>query len=267
MSRTGDASALARTRLRSFNGAVTVFGLISVLVIGIVTFANTGGGASGSGPATTSEDYYYPWEDPDPVAATADGETWSGRGQQYIPLTGLTPGEPLTLTFLDDSDFSDVFLTPGGPGESEAAVSFDSYSDVGDYLIPSATEMTLWPRTRTTDPWSVRVKPVTLDTASGTVSGTSARTFLYNGAATAARVTVSGRASIELVTEQGIEDDFPWFRDESQSIAWPDSTGAVFIVDSSGSSSWTIEFYEPAPTPTPTPTATPSPSGSGGADE
>ncbi|MEJ1086900.1 hypothetical protein WDU99_01060 [Microbacterium sp. Mu-80] len=265
MSRTGEASAHARARLRSFNGAVTVLGLISILVIGIVVFANTGGDAAGSGPVTTSEDYYSPWEDPAPVAATAEGETWSGRGQQYIPLTGLTPGEPLTLTFLDDSDFSDFFLTPGGPGESEAAVSFDSYSDIGDYLIPSASEMTLWPRTRSADPWSVRVKPVTLDTASGAISATSARTFLYTGSATAARVTVSGRASIEIVTEQGIEDTYPWFEDGSQSIAWPDTSSAVFIVDSSGSSSWTISFYEPDPQATPTPT--PAPTEGGGADE
>lgn len=263
MSRTGDARARSHTRLRGFNAVVTVFGLIIVVIIGIITFAGGGAATPDSGRITTSDDYYYPWEDPQPIAATADGDTWSGRGQQYIPLTGLTAGEPLALTLLDDSEFSDFFLTPGAAGESEAAVSFDSYSDVGHYLIPSATVMTLWPQARTDDPWKVRIKPAKLETVSGTVSGTSPRTFAYTGPATAARVTVSGRATIEIVTEQGIEDSYPWFEDGSQSIAWPDTSSAVFTVDSSGTSSWTIEFYEPAPQPSPTPTPTPS----GAADE
>ncbi|UNK72238.1 hypothetical protein [Microbacterium sp. H1-D42] len=265
MSRTGDASAHARMRLRSFNGVVTVFGLILILIIGIVTFANGGSATPDSGRTTTSDDYYYPWENPAPIAATADGETWSGRGQQYIPLTGLTPGAPLALAFLDDSEFSDYFLTPGAAGESEEAVSFYSYSDVGDYLIPSAAEMTLWPRTRTDDPWTVRIKPAGIETVSGTVSGTSSRTFLYAGPATAARVTVSGHTTIDIVTEQGVEDNYPWFEDGSQSIAWPNTNSAVFTVDSSGDSSWTIEFYEPAPQSSATPTSTPTPTGA--ADE
>ena len=272
MSRTGDASARAHARLRGFNGAVTVFGLIAVLIIGIVAFANSGGaGTAGADRFTTSDDFYQPWENPSPTAATADGERWSGRGQQYIPLTGLTPGEPLVLTLIDDSEFDDFYLTTGAAGEHEDAVSFDRYGVGGDYLIPSAAEMTLWPKVRTTDPWSTHISPVSLDEFSGTVSATKPKTFLYTGAATAARITVSGRATLAVITDQGVEDNYPWFDSESQSIAWPSTSGAVFIVESSPDASWTIEFYEPAPettaTSTPDPSSTPDPTASGAADE
>lgn len=258
MSRVEDVSARARTRMRGFNAAITICGLLLTTVIGWSTLAS---GAvwqiSTPGGVTTSEDFYDPWENPEATAATADGDTWSGRGQQYIPLTGLTPGRPLVLTLLDDSEISDLFLTEGAAGDSEAAVSFDSYSDVGHYLVPSASEMTLWLRVRTGDPWSVRLKPADLEERSGTVSGIAPQTFLYTGSATTARVRVSGHAKVDIITENGIEDGYLWFEDESQSIAWSDTRAAVFTMDSTGDSTWSIEFFEPAsePGPEPTPTA------------
>lgn len=262
MSRVEDVSARARTRMRSFNAVVTVCGVVLTAVIGWSALTNDAiGDLPTPGGITTSEDFYDPWENPDATPATADGGTWSGRGQQYIPLTGLTPGEPLVLTLPEDSEISDFFLIEGAAGDSGTAVSFDSYSDVGHYLVPSASEMTLWLRVRNADPWSVRLKPANLEERSGTVSGTAPQTFLYTGPATTARVRVSGHASIDIVTENGIEDGYLRFNDESQSIAWADARTAVFTVDSGGASTWSIEFHEPAveatPEATPTPETTP----------
>lgn len=267
MSRVEHVSVRAGTRMRAFNAAITVCGLLLTTIIGWSTLASGAiGEISTSGGTTTSEDFYDPWENPSPTAATADGETWSGRGQQYIPLTGLTPGRPLVLTMLEDSEISDFFLTEGAAGDSGAAVSFDSYSDIGHYMVPSASEMTLWLRVRTADPWSVRVKPADLEERTGTVSGTAPQTFLYTGPATTARVRVSGHVTVDIVTENGIENDYRWLENESQSIAWGDTRAAIFTMDSSGDSSWSIEFFEPAPestsapepAPEPTPTSTPT---------
>lgn len=272
MSRVEDVSARARTRMRSFNAVVTVCGLLLTAVIGWSALTDDAiGDIPDTGAVTTSEDFYDPWENPDATPATADGDTWSGRGQQYIPLTGLTPGEPLVLTLLEESEISDFFLIEGAVGDSAAAVSFDSYSDVGHYLVPSASEMTLWLRVRTADPWSVRLKTAGLEERSGTVSGTAPQSFLYTGPATTARVRVSGHASVDIITENGIEDGYLRFDDESQSIAWSDTRTAVFTVDSSGDSTWSIEFFEPAaestPEATPEATATPTPTPSEVADE
>lgn len=276
MSRVEDVSVRARTRMRGFNAAVTVCGLLLTTAIGWSALASDAvGQISTSGGVTTSEDFYDPWENPEATAATSDGDTWSGRGQQYIPLSGLSPGQPLMLTLLEDSEISDLFLTEGAAGDSEAAVSFDSYSDVGHYLIPSASETTLWLRVRTADPWSVRVRPAGLEEHSGTVSGTAPQTFVYTGPATTARVRVSGRVTVDIVTENGIEDSYLRFEDESKSIAWGDTRAAVFTMDSAGDSSWSIEFFEPAPEPTAdatpdatrAPDATPSPTTGEVADE
>lgn len=263
-------SSRARARIRGFSAVLTLAGL---LVVGLIAWPVLGAasGSSDPGGIVTSDDHYYPWENPEPTAATADGDTWTGRGQQFIPLTGLTPGEPLLLTFLDeDTPITAVFLAPPGPVEEEPA-DFTDYSSDPAYLVPAASEMNVWLRTRTADRWTVRIETADLENRSGVVSGTGSSAFVYTGEATAARVTARGdfHVRLNLVTDSGIDGEYRSFRDSSETIAWPDSDAVVFsFAGYDDSTTWSIEFFEPAgAAPTSSPTPTPTPASSGGADE
>lgn len=249
---------VVRARIGSFSVALTLVGVTVIALLGWLQFADGADGADlGDSRPVTSSDYYDPWENPDPVAATPDAEdehVWSGRGQQYIPLTGLTPGRPLELSVSGEDDpFSGIFLTaPGGrstDGQDYRRPDFHTYGDGPYYLVPTGSEMEVWMRTRVTDPWTVSIRPVDLEERSGTVSGTGSAAFLYTGSASAARVTARGDygVRIEIITQHGRDDDLRTYQDDSGSIAWEDTASAVFLVRSyDDSTAWTIEFFEPA---------------------
>lgn len=271
-------STRARARIRGFSAVLTLAGLI---VVGLIAWPLLGSasGSSDSGRIVTSDDYYDPWENPRPTAATPGGDTWTGQGQQYIPLTGLTPGEPLLLTYLgEDTPISAVFLAePGTTGDDTEPAEFSDYSSDPAYLVPTASDMVVWLRTRTADRWTVRIAPAELENRSGTVSGTGSSAFVYTGDATAARVTVRGDFSVRLnlVTAEGVDDEYRSYQDTAETIAWADSDTVVFSLSGyDDSTSWSIEFFEP-PAPAPSPSApapspsatTPAPAPTGGADE
>lgn len=272
MSLRAEPSSRARARIRAFSGVFTLASLVLIGLIAWPVLTSAGaGGRPGADGVVTSEDYYDPWENPDPTAATSDGDTWMGRGQQHIPLTGLTPGEPLLFTYLDDdTPISAVFLAESDTtGEDLAPAEFSDYSFESFHLLPTASEMTVWIRARTADPWRVRITPARLDDRAGLVSGNGSQSFVYTGAATAARVTVRGEYSVRLdvTTVEGIDPEYRSFKDSSSTIAWPDSPAVIFDVESyDDSTSWSIEFFEPAPSETasPTPPAATTP---GDADE
>ncbi|MFD5215086.1 hypothetical protein [Microbacterium sp. NPDC058345] len=266
MSLRAEPSSRARARIRAFSVGYT---LVALLLIALIAWPMLSSAADGTGPGTggvvTSDDYYDPWENPEPTAASLTDGTWTGHGQQYIPLTGLTPGEPLLFTYLDeDTPISAVFLAESGAaGDDLDPAEFSDYSSDPFHVIPTASEMTVWIRARTADEWRLRIAPVRLDARAGIVSGNGSETFVYTGAATAARMTARGDYSVRLTvtTVEGRDPEYRSFKDSSSTIAWPDSTAVVFSVDSyDDSTSWSIEFFEPAPaaTPTPAPTATPT---------
>ncbi|WP_309128548.1 hypothetical protein [Microbacterium sp.] len=261
MSSRAEPSSRARARIRAFSAGYTLVALVLIALIAWPLLTSAADGyRPGPGGIVTSDDYYDPWDDPEPTAASAEGDTWTGHGQQYIPLTSLTPGEPLLFTYLDDeTPISAVFLSErGAASEDLAPAEFSDYSTEPFHLLPTSSEMTVWLRARTADEWRVRIEPADLEERAGIVSGSGSTSFLYTGTATAARVTARGEYTVRLhiTTGEGHDPEYRTFQDSSSTVAWPDSPAVVFSVDSyDDSTSWSIEFFEPAPTASPTPSA------------
>lgn len=242
----------ARVRIRAFSILVSVVGVCLIAVIGFFAFRS---GTGEGGPAIVTDDQYYdPWENPDPREAERDGDTWSGRGQAVIPLEGLTPGEPLLIEYDQDGPIRRVAVT--GPDASVPAGNVSPpYFEVYDgplYVIPSQPDIELWVSVRNTDAWSMRIEDADLEERSGTVSGIGPDAFLYTGTATAARVTTRSEygVNIDIVTTHGVDYLFSSYETESGSVAWPDTTSAVFLVDASADdAAWSIQFFEALPSP------------------
>lgn len=255
-------STNAHGTIRGFSAIVTAVGIVAIILLSLPTVIPLlGGDLEGLRGHDTSQQHFNPWENPAPTAATLDGDTWSGQGQQYIPLTGLTPGQPLLLTFGEGSTYiSEVFLSENLQVPADADLpSFTGYGAETAYLIPRGTEATMWLRVRDPEPWTARIVPVDLEDRSGLVSGKGPTAFVYTGDATAARVTARGDYGITIstVTEQGFEPFVDRFSDSTGTIAWADSETTTFVVESySDAATWSIEFFErPAPAaPTPDPT-------------
>lgn len=235
----------ARARIRRFS---TIAGVIGFALIAVLGWDLLSPGWSADPAPVTSDDFYYPWENPDATSATADGDTWRGRGQEYIPLGDLTPGEPLEVVYEDDAPISGLYLSdPGGapPGDERDPIDFSIYGDGPAYVIPSSSEMELWLRTRSTDPWTVTIRPARLEGHLGTVSGVGPLAFHYTGASTAARVRSTGEysLSLDIVTDTGVEDG-SGTGGSAWTVAWPDTSSAVFAVDTDEETAWSVQFLE-----------------------
>ncbi|MGB4137007.1 MAG: hypothetical protein WA971_10605 [Microbacterium sp.] len=255
MSDAGGLSRRARTRIGGFSLLLGILGTIAVVVIGWYQLAPADAGGIGGDRLVDSGDYYYPWENPAPVAASSDdgGTTWHGRGQQYIPLDGLDPAKPLVIEYDRDGPVSDISFGDG----SGRPVSFTTYSDGPCYVVTETTQGRLWLRTRTTEAWTVTVRPADLPDRSGTVSGVEGGAFLYRGGATTGRLSLIGdySVSVDIVTAEGVQSER---LRKSGSIAWGDGDTAVFLIEAYTDTAWSIEFHEPAPPATSTPTVGPT---------
>lgn len=256
MSQAGGVTSRASARIRGFSVLVSVIGVIFVALIAWVTFSADDGRAIPNG-IDTSRDHYYPWENQAAAPATRDGDTWTGRGQQFIELTGLTPGEPLLMTIEAESSVSAVFLSDSADlAGARDLPEFSSYGTDPLYLISRGEQATVWLRMRTADPWTARIVPAGLESRAGVVSGTGSGVFLYTGSASSARVSTRSdyTVRVDVVTVHGIDQQRLSDPNGAQTIAWRDSDSTVFIVDSVGdAASWAFEFFEPAQTdPLPT---------------
>lgn len=237
-----------RARVSSFS---VVLGAVAVLAIGIgITIAAVSGTVvitEGERPST-SRDYYTPWENPYPMDAEQDGDTFTGRGQAVIRLSGLDPRTPLEVLWGDDADaVRGVSLRHIGARNSASRV--DSYAKPG-LLMPGASAVELWVHTASTAPWTLTVRPTEFPEHTGIVSGRGDYLFVYTGDATTARaVTREGILRIEAITESG-RDEVLALRDAREaSFAWPDSEVVIFSIRSYGDDPWSITFHESTPEP------------------
>ncbi|WP_087132553.1 hypothetical protein [Microbacterium esteraromaticum] len=231
----------ARQRIFRFSLALSVIGLLVIAGIGYSVLT------ADDVADATSEDYYYPWENPRATAATADGDVWSGRGQQFIPLTGLTPGEPLEFSPEGDAEFSGVYLGPADAvDERPIDVGYSRSSTL--LLVPTAPEMTIWVRMRTAADWTVTVRPAQIEERTGTVSGIGPMTFRYTGDATAARMDARGGhpPRVNIITANGTKAERSESGQMAWTLAWSDTPTAVFQIDAYDDVSWTLEFLAPA---------------------
>ncbi|MGM1016167.1 MAG: hypothetical protein ACQEW8_01340 [Actinomycetota bacterium] len=247
MSRNGTLSQSARGRIRAFSALTGVIGV--ALIGGLAFLSLTQPGASlGGPPVATDGDFYYPWENPDPLISEQDGDTWSGDGQAVIRLRGLNPGDPLRLEYDLDGPVRGVYLTAPGGGVPDGATTqpdFTTY-DGPLHVIPGQSDVDVWVRAREAGAWSLTIEDAALTERTGTVSGIGPETFLYTGDATTARITARGDygTSIDIVTARGEESLFSSYDGEESSVAWADSPTVIFTVDNYGDSAWTIDFHE-----------------------
>jgi hypothetical protein len=260
MSANTTLSGAARNRLFAFNGTAWIAGLILIAVISVFLISDAVGETASSG-----DDYYgEPWVNPDPPIATDEGDgVFSGADGAKIELHGLDPSQPLLITEVDDTYVSGVWVTgPDGeiltPGEYGDAPSFDAYSLSGEQwvLVPQA-DVALWVDGFSDERFRLKITTPALEKRTGVVSGVGGSTFFVDEGVTTARVSMRGEGYmyVTAVTVSGQEEVFSSNDATDKSIAWADSDIALFVVDASDGTAWTIDFPTPAAAPTPTPTA------------
>lgn len=264
MSSNTTLSGAARNRLFAFNGAAWIAGLTVIAVIAVIVIADAVGETSSSGS-------YYgdPWADPDPPIATAEGDgVYSGADGAKISLEGLDPSQPLLITALDDTYVGGVWVTaPDGeiltPGEYGDAPAFDSFNLSGEqWVLVPQSDVALWVNGLSDERFRLRITTPAVEKRTGVVSGVGSQTFFVDEGVTTARVSTRGDGYVYLtaVTVAGQQELFSSNEATDQSIAWADSDVAVFVVDASDDTAWTIDFPSPAAAPEATSAATPAPS-------
>ncbi|MBW9092538.1 hypothetical protein JNB62_02440 [Microbacterium jejuense] len=261
MSANTTLSGAARNRLFAFNGTAWIAGLILIAVISVFLISDAVGETSSS-----SDDYYgEPWVNPDPPIADDEGDgVFSGTDGAKISLQGLDPSRPLLITALDDTYVAGVWVTgPDGeiltPGEYGDAPSFDAYNLSGEQwvLVPQA-DVALWVDGFSDERFRLKITTPEVEKRTGVVSGIGSTTFFVDEGVTTARVSMRGDGHLYLtaVTVAGQEEVFSSTDATDKSIAWADSDIAMFVVDASDDTAWTIDF--PTPAAAPTPAATPT---------
>ena len=259
MSANTTPSGPAQVRLLAFNGFVWIFGLVVIVIIGVVQFTDAGEAAS-----VPEEFRYDPWLNPDPVLADDEGDgVYSGADGARISLDDLDPAQPLLLTELDDTYVGGVTVTgPGGTTLTEGAYGgppeFSSYlSTDGLWVLVPQADVELWVDGFSDERWRLQLTTPPVERRSGTVSGFGPAVFLLDGDATTARVSTRGEGSvyIETVTTSGVTEVFSEYDPTDRSIAWDDSDLVLFVVDAWEEAGWSIEFPTAA-TPAPTAGAT-----------
>lgn len=261
MSANTTLSGAARNRLFAFNGTAWISGLILIAVISVFLISDAVGETSSS-----SDDYYgEPWVNPDPPIATDEGDgVYSGVDGAKIALHGLDPMRPLLIAELDDTYVRGVWVTgPDGailtPGAYGDAPAFDAYSLSGQQwvLVPQA-DVALWVDGFSDERFRLEITTPEVEKRTGVVSGVGSATFFVDEGVTTARVSMRGDGYLYLtaVTVAGQAEVFSSNDATDKSIAWADSDIALFVVDASDDTAWTIDFPTPAAAPTPTPTTT-----------
>ncbi|MFD4957972.1 hypothetical protein [Microbacterium sp. NPDC058389] len=271
MSSNTTLSGAARNRLFAFNGTAWIAGLILIAVIAVFVMADAVGETSSSG------DYYGdPWANPDPPLATAEGDgVYSGADGAKIALEGLDPAQPLLITELDDTYVGGVWVTaPDGeiltPGEYGDAPAFDSFTLSGEqWVLVPRPEVALWVNGLRDERFRLQVTTPAVEKRTGVVSGVGSQTFFIDEGVTTARVSTRGDGYVYItaVTVSGQREVFSSSEATDQSIAWADSDVALFVVDASEDTAWTIDFPSPAAAPEATPSATPAPTPTEGGGE
>jgi len=257
MSANTTLSGAARNRLFAFNGTAWIAGLILIAIIAVFLIADAVDETASSG-----SDYYgEPWVNPNPPLATDEGDgVYSGADGARISLEGLDPAQPVLVTALDDTYVAGVWVTgPDGevltPGEYGDAPSFDSYNmSGGQWVLVPQPDVALWVDGFTDERFRLKITTPAVDTRTGVVSGVGPETFFIDDTVTTARVSMRGDGYMYLtaVTVSGQQEVFSSSDATDQSIAWADSDAALFVVDASADTAWTIDFPTPA-TPAPTP--------------
>jgi len=260
MSSNTTLSAAARNRLFAFNGTAWIAGLSLVAVVAVFVMADA------VGQTPSSAGYYGdPWANPDPPIATAEGDgVYSGPDGAKIPLEGLDPAQPLLITELDDTYVGGVWVTaPDGevltPGEYGSAPAFDSFTLSGEqWVLVPQPEVALWVNGLSDERFRLKLTTPAVPHRTGVVSGVGSQTFFIDEGATTARVSTRGDGYlyVTVVTVSGQREVFSSSDATDQSIAWADSDVALFVVDASDDTAWTIDFPSAAATPQATPTPT-----------
>lgn len=250
----------ALARIRTFSIVLWVLGILSVVVVAIVTAF-----IGFSDVFQTGVD--EPWDDATPVSADYDTGTgvWSSDNGALIMLDSLDfeNDRPLVAELVTEDRVVLYRTAEDDLGERPAPYPDylgGIYPDTPTIIMPADDDVELWVASE--GPWELTLTPLDAESIDDAAGGEGNAFLYYDGDATSARAEHVGEGIFFVTVHTRTETDAVIIEDGdiNQRISWPPGEPVVIEIEASeGRGRWLIDVEELAGTaPTPSPTQNPA---------